>query len=277
MENKVQKTVIATHGSVAAGDGGCAAGRDILITNQYLENKGVRPFKIFRGNPTQPLKEPDSGVISVNDLREDLLLIDDPLEKLPHPTPVSIRGMLYPCGLLVSGWWTRQHQGKIEIPKWNNEIQAWLFHGFHEWGPSWDFTWNFENDEDIKAKPYLIAQLGDGDEANSIPVVIPQEKAKRLYEIFLEEGSKLGMKMAGAEVEIKALLTHRMHFTDQELEKFDLQQADILNFCIWLKEGEAKHKIILKQRSSDIYSGYLWKLIAPQKATEVEKTISLNC
>ena len=270
MEDKHQKVVIATHGGVATGDGGFAAGRNMTV-NQYLQNKGVKPFKIFRGDLSHPIESPASGIINVNDLRADLLLIEDPREKLPHPTPVRIRGTLYPCALLVSGWWTRQQEGKIEVPQWDNEIQAWLFHGFHEWGPSWDFTWNFENTEETKVKSHLIAQLGDGDEANSIPVIIPYEKAKRLHEIFIEKGDGLGIKVGGFEVEIEGLLTHRIHFKDDEFKGFDLQQEDILNYCIWLKEGEASHVIKPLKRNTDIYSGYLWKLIAPQKLVEEKK------
>jgi len=272
MENERPNVTASGPGSVAIGGN---AGP--VTVNNYLQNKGIRPFKIFRGDPSHPLKDPSSGVINVSDLREDLLKIEDPREILPHATPVCIRGTLYPCALLVSGWWTRQQEGKIEVPQWDNDIQAWLFHGFHEWGPSWDFTWNFENTEGTHVKPYLIAQLGDGDEANSIPVIIPREKAKRLHEIFLEKGNRLGIKVGGFEVEIKGLLTHRIHFTDQELESFDLQQEDILNYCIWLKEGEVGHVIKpLLRRDKDIYSGYLWKLIAPQKWIEGKETIPLN-
>ncbi len=279
MEDKHQPGVVATHGGVAAGDGGYAAGHDINIDNSvhnYLASKGIKPFKIFCGDPSHPLKETSSGVMNVSALREDILQIDNPREMLPHPTPVCIQGTLYPCALLVSGWWTRQQAGKIEEPRWDNDIQAWLFHGFHEWGPSWDFTWNFENEEEAQVKPYFLAQLGEGDEANSIPVLIPHEKAKKLHERFLEEGHGLGIKVGGLEVEITGLLTHRIHFKGQELEGFGLQKEDILNFCIWLKEGEAGHKIELKKNNTDIYSGYLWKLIAPQKWVAEKKTLSLN-
>lgn len=275
MDDKHQKNVTATHGGVAAGDGGFAAGGNITV-NQYLKNKGVKPFKVFRGDPSHPIESSDSGVINVSDLREDILLIQDPREKLPNPTPIRIRGTLYPCALLVSGWWARQQAEKIDVPQWDNDIQSWLFHGFHEWGPSWDFTWNFESAEESQVKPYFIAQIGDGDEANSIPVIIPREKAKRLHEVFLEKGNNIGIKMGGFEVEIKGWLTHRIHFTKEELKHFDLPQEDILNFCIWLKEGEAGHVIEPRADMPSIYSGYLWKLIAPQKWIAGKKMIPLN-
>lgn len=271
MENERPNVTASGPGSVAVGG---SAGP--VTVNNYLANKGVKPFMVFRGDPSHPLNEPPSGIIEVSALRKDIAMIEDPREWLPHATPVRIHGTLYPCALLVSGWWVRKQQEQIEVPQWDNDIQAWLFHGFHEWGPSWDFTWDFENMDETKIKPYLIAQLGDGDEANSIPVIIPHEKAKRLHEIFLEKGNNLGIKVGGFEVEIKGLLTHRIHFTGQELESFDLPQEDILNYCIWLKEGEAGHVIKPLSRNTDIYSGYLWKLIAPQKWVEGKKTIPLN-
>lgn len=279
-EGEPKNGIHANNNSVAAGDNGNAAGRDINAINihNYLENKGVKPFKVFRNDPKYPIKDAASGVTTVDNLRADLLLIDDPRKVLPQPAPVTIRGTLYPCALLVSGWWTReQTAANIKIPEWDNDIQSWLFHGFHEWGPSWDYSWNFDDEVIGNLKPYFIAQLGEGDEANSIPVIIPLEKAKKLHEKFLEKGHQLGIKAAGFDVEISGLLTHRIHFSAEELQKIDLQDKDILNFCIWLKADEKKHAITTRmKRGNDMYSGYLWKLIAPQKALQENKMVSIG-
>jgi hypothetical protein len=69
-----------------------------------------------------------------------------------QPKLVQVHGLLYPCALLVSGWWESQLE-KIEGTQWHNGIQEWLFRGFHAWGPSWDFTWDFEQAENAPAVP----------------------------------------------------------------------------------------------------------------------------
>ncbi len=50
----------------------------------------------------------------------------------------------------------------------------------------------------------------------------------------------------------------------------------ILDFCIWLKPGEAKHKISADRGKPDVYSGYLWKCLAPADLVKQGKALELN-
>ena len=115
--------------------------------------------------------------------------------------------------------------------------------------------------------PYFIAQLGDGDEANSLPVIIPLEKAKKLHDEFLAS-------WGGLEVKVKGLLGHRRQFSE-EPSKIELV-GGLLDYCIWLKEGDKNHKITRLINETEIYSGYLWKCLSPKKWLEENKTLSLN-
>lgn len=190
---KVAGSGAAASGSgVAAGKKGIAAGRDVKIykitqVKSYMTDKGPLAYKGM-GNPAQAWESALAGEMGVTDLRE--MLLNDPVrreELKRQPRTVSVRGLLYPSALLVSGWWESRMQ-KIEGAKWHNGLQEWLFSGFHSWGPSWDFTWDFERPENQANKPAFVAQLGEGDEANSIPVIIPADKAEKLTEKFLERG-----------------------------------------------------------------------------------------
>lgn len=291
MENEHQETpssiqvdssgAAAASGGVAAGAAGYAAGRDIHNTQIYLISRGVMPHMPFMGDPSQPWDLIPEGPIEVNELRKMLLQVD-PIGKLPKPKLIKeVKGTLYPCALLSSGWWERQEEGKAFEPEWNDGVQAWLFHGFHEWGPSWNFTWDFESLEKDKVKPYFIAQLGDGDESNSITVIIPHEKAKKLHEEFRQRGGELRLTVSGLDVEVTGLLCHRPQFL--KAAGLSLAEAaslglrlDILDYCIWLKEGETGHKISLRRNETKIYSGYLWKCVAPKNWFDENKSLGLN-
>ena len=182
-----------------------------------------------------------------------------------------MKGLLYPCALLVSGWWESRMQ-KSE-GTWHNGIQEWLFSGFHSWGPSWDFTWDFEHPENEAGKPSFVAQLGDGDEANSIPVIIPADKAKKLSEKFQERGHEIGTGVSGLIATVTGVLCHRSHCP--EADRLGLV-GGILDFCIWLNPGEDKHKISPDRGKPDLYSGYLWKCLAPSEWVKEGKVLNLN-
>jgi hypothetical protein len=70
--------------------------------------------------------------------------------KLRRPIDIKVRGTLFPCALLSSGWWERRKESKVRRLQWRDGLQEWLFHGFDLWGPSWDFTWG----EGSEARPY---------------------------------------------------------------------------------------------------------------------------
>ncbi|MFZ5863140.1 MAG: hypothetical protein ACOYXR_09915 [Nitrospirota bacterium] len=98
----------------AANAGGIAAGGNATINNYhykttqvrgYMRDKGPLAYKGM-GNPVHSWDTALKGEIAVSDLRE--LLLNDSVqhETLIHqPKRVSVKGLLYPSALLVSGWW----------------------------------------------------------------------------------------------------------------------------------------------------------------------------
>lgn len=268
----------ASAGGIAAGEKGIAAGGNVTINYKitqvrgYMRDKGPLAYKGM-GNPAQSWDLALDGEIEVSDLRE--MLLNDPVQRerlKQQPRMVSVKGLLYPCALLVSGWWESRMQ-KSEGTQWRNGIQEWLFSGFHSWGPSWDFAWDFEHPENEGNKPSFVAQLGDGDEANSIPVIIPADKAEKLSEKFQERGHEIKIGVSGVIATVNGVLCHRSHCP--EAERLGLV-GGILDFCIWLKPGEDKHKICPDRNKPDIYSGYLWKCLAPSEWVKEGNALELN-
>jgi hypothetical protein len=176
--------------------------------------------------------------------------------QLKSSVKITIDGTLFPCALLSSGWWDKHAEAKTRQIKWRDELQHWLFYGFDEWGPSWDFTWDFEQESKGGKRPYFIAQLGDGDEANSIPVLLSASKARRLREEFRNN-------WGGMEAKVTGVLGHRKHFANvvaaEALELF----GGLLDYCLYLDEDKKEHKVEPKGDDTSIYSGYLWKCVAP--------------
>jgi hypothetical protein len=131
-------------------------------------------------------------------------------------------------------------------------------HGFDLWGPSWDFTWDFEHTDQGGKRPYFIAQIGEGDEANSLPVLLPGEKANRLKE-------RLGGTWGGVEAQVSGVLGHRKHF-EQYVDAKTLELfGGLLDYCLWLDAGKKTHVITMHPERTEIYSGYLWKCVAPKE------------
>ena len=275
----------AASGGVAAGQGGYAAGRDNVINinngaypvfdiRSYLRDKG--PLAAHgMGNPTHFWDAVLEGTIEVEKLRETLLSAPAEYVAALKDQParfVSVEGFLYPCGLLVSGWW-ESHFQKFEGLEKLNGVQAWLFNGFHAWGPSFDFSWDFENPVDDGSRPSFIAQLGSGDEANSIPVLIPAEKARKLRDVFQERGRDIKLDVSPLAVTVEGILCHRSQCPEAALLG---KVGGILDYCIWLKEGESSHKICVERKRVDIYSGYLWKCVAPKNLLARGKPLELH-
>jgi hypothetical protein len=272
----------AQRGGVAAGAGGVAAGGSVTIETfqviaesslgRYLGEKGPQAYRGM-GNPGDDWDLALNGEIEVSDLRT--MVLNDPVarEKLKEKArTVSVIGVLYPCALLVSGWWESRMQ-KVESATWFNGIQKWLFNGFHSWGPSWDFTWELELADTDPTNPSFVAQLGSGDEANSIPVIIPADKVKKLVEKFKERGEAIGVQVGGLKTTVTGVLCHRSQCP--EAAPLGLV-GGILDFCIWLKPGEAKHKIKPHKSMPDLYSAYLWKCLAPSDCVKEGKALELS-
>ncbi|MBI3804967.1 MAG: hypothetical protein HY282_14525 [Nitrospirae bacterium] len=213
-------------------------------------------------DPSRPWDLSFHGVEEISTLRKKLLHI----EALKDPSFITVRGTLYPCALLSSGWWERESRAISSELEWKDRLQKWLFIGFDLWGPSWDFSWDFDT-QTGGSRSHFIAQIGEGDEANSLPVIIPCEKAKKLREKF-KEG------WGGVEVNVRGLLGHRHQFA-KEPGPLGLV-GGLLDYCLWLNEEDKEHKITLLADKTEIYSGYLWKCMVPKKWFEANKSLCLS-
>jgi hypothetical protein len=221
----------------------------------YMVARGPAAHRAFTGKPDGPWDGSLRGSETIQDLRAKLL--NHPVE-LPKPVEIKLRGTLFPCALLSSGWWEKQqNRAKVQRMKWRDGLQEWLFTGFDQWGPSWDFTWDFDNWAKSREHRHFIAQLGDGDEANSIPVLLPPSKAKRLQDVFRS-------RWGGAEAEISGVLGHRKHFAKYVDEEALALFGGLLDYCLWLDEDNKKHVIAVSAAQTESYSGYLWKCVVPK-------------
>lgn len=210
----------------------------------------------YQDSPAEPWDMAHGTRIDVLHLREKLQE-----KKLARPVWLTVTGTLFPCALLAAGWWDRVGKKSPRRPPWRNRLQQWLFYGFDQWGPSWDFSWNLDLSGWKPENGLYVAQLGDSDEADSIPVVVPREKAVKLRDEFLEQGGSIGASVSG-------LVGHREHFiekyavTGRQAEELRMA-GGLLDYCIWIIEDEPKH-FIDPGYAPDLYSGYLWKCVAPK-------------
>ena len=234
------------------------AGRDLRIEQNsyyYMISRGPFAHRDFLNRPGGAWGEPITGRETVENLRAKLIVSQVHLDK---PQPIRVTGSLFPCALLSSGWWDQDGRSDIRKLHWHNEIQEWLFHGFDLWGPSWDFSWDFDHWESSRKRPHFVAQLGAGDEANSIPVLVPGGSARRLQD-HIDAKSRWG----GVEAEIVAVLGHREHFREHIDEDAIELFGGLLDYCLWIDESNPKHGIYPLGRRTDVYSGYLWRCVAP--------------
>jgi hypothetical protein len=222
----------------------------------------VDPYRAFTQRPDEPWDLTIRGTEHISDLR--LKLLNSP--HLDRAAMITVRGTLFPCALLSSGWWERHGKAQQVRIRWRDDLQEWLFNGFDLWAPSWDFSWA-QNPGGGSSRPFCIAQLGGGDEADSIPVVIPREKARKL-QARLQEG------WGGVEANVTGLLGHRRQFCTEchGLELF----GGLLDFCLWLNDDDKFHKISLLGEETELYSGYLWKCLAPADWLKTGRHLNLN-
>jgi hypothetical protein len=189
--------------------------------------------------------------------------------KLPKPIRITVRGTLFPCALLTSGWWER-HVGETKAGEdWDDKVQQWLFNGFDLWAPSWDFTWAIEAARTGDAPTRFVAQLGTGDEADSLPVFLAPELARRLAPHF-------SAGWGGIEAEVSGLLGHRSHFKRRYKEADSF--GGLLDFCLWVDDDPPRHRVEIPKGNpaTTLYSGYVWKCVAPQEKWLHHRPLSLR-
>jgi hypothetical protein len=226
--------------------------RHELDVRSYLVSRGPVPYRAFMRRPRRPWSKP-GAIETLSTLKQKLLTLDT----IPrNPVEMRVTGTLFPSAVLTSGKWVDTREREIARFKWRDGLQKWLFSGFELWAPSWDFTWDFDRWNRSKTRRYFIAQLANGDEADSIPVVLPGSKATALLEQFFTN-------RGGFEAEVNGILGHRSHFLNQAAGESDpwVGYGNLLDYCLWLDEDQPKHKISPVSRPSELYSAYLWKCI----------------
>jgi hypothetical protein len=247
----------------AARDGEAKPNEGVPTADQYLVQRATQ----YRDFGHEPLINPDltiSGNERVDRLRFKLMNGAE----VKRPMRITVRGTLFPCALLTSGWWER-HLGENQVwDGWRTKIQHWLFNGFDLWAPSWDFTWAIEASGSEQAPTRFVAQLGSGDEADSLPVFFSPELAARLAGHF-----KFGW--GGIEANVTGLLGHRKHF------KKHYKEADcfggLLDFCLWVDGGARGHAVeLVRGGNTTLYSGYVWKCVAPLDTWEHHRPLHLS-
>lgn len=235
----------------------------------YFEEK-LGHIKDFLIEPPEEFNASPEHQGTVKELREALKKRD----KLVDPALIKVRGTLFPAALLTSGWWERTQSQGFDI-KWRNTLQRWLFDGFDQWAPSWDISWDLEGREQ-DVKPYYIAQLAGGDEADSLAVVFGPKRAKQWRDKFIKSWTKT--RWCGFEVEVTGVLGHKRQAKKElrgieTLEGFSPRQAN--DYCIWLKDDDNRHDIV-EVGDTELYSGYLWKCFVPRQWVEERDSIGLG-
>ena len=198
---------------------------------------------------------------TIKDLREKL----KDSERFEEPVLIKVRGTLFPAALLTAGWWERKRERALVIP-WKNPLQRWLFDGFDLWAPSWDVCWGAV-DPKQPSQPYYIAQLTEGDEADSLPVILGPDRAKRLADEFRDS-------WGGFEVTLVGMLGHRYQF-EGRVPPMNLKR-DPLDYYISIEDDNKQHTITRLTTTTDLYSGYLWKLLAPEEWVRGQEVLGLD-
>lgn len=226
------------------------AGHDFNYTavQNVLVLRGPHTYQDFLNGLFDSGDVVEQTTTDVETLRKRLLR----LACLRQPIEVKVTGTLFPAALLAAGWWERCQQVMPHHVDWRDDLQKWLFYGFDLWAPSWDFTWETLGDGRIS---HVIAQLGSGDEADSIPVFIPNEKATGLR-AFLKDG------WGGIEAEVTGFLGHRRHFVARHAGVEMV--GGMLDYCLWIEDDRDEHGIAALHRRTEVYSGYLWKCVIPK-------------
>jgi hypothetical protein len=217
----------------------------------------------------RPFAEAIEGTVSVEKLKENLRQLGRQGDHLPAPKLLTVHGTFFPCVLLTTGWWERQGNRVGGGAVFRDQVQEWLFRGFDLWAPSWDVSLAAEAESGASA--HILGQLGSGDEAESIPVLIPRAKA-RVARGLLGDAPVMAASVTG-------LLKHVSHLTASELEALesgsgrstDEASADdepSSEYCLVLDDEERLHGIGRLGDQADLYSGYLWQCWGPRASLD---------
>ncbi|WP_159351501.1 hypothetical protein [Roseomonas harenae] len=218
----------------------------------------VGHLKDFPGhNPAKVDREQD-GTQPVGELRRKIAKQRPPNEAVL----VSLQGVFFPALLLRSGWWERQQgQALAETIVWQDQLQHWLFSGFERWGPSWDV-----NPSTNQSEQYLFGQLGEGDEADSLAVIISPSKSGAIRQRLQQDAQAFN-------VNAKGFLCHRKNLPDADLRRLTGRWGKSFNYCLLISSCEKDHFIEPRVLSAaDMYSGYLWQCWMPEECAKVDRS-----
>ncbi len=216
-------------------------------------------YQTLRDYPGDPSSAP-TDTLSVGELRQ---YISNGAAQLGDT--ITLPCMFYPALLLRRGWW--QNQSHLKIPPLRDPIQRWLTHGMFEWAPSWEFPRAGAD----HVPEILPAQAGDedSDEGDSIAVLIV---GQRVVEDALRETHRqvdtfgriaFWAKVTGRLMQIKDLAS------EPGLPAPALA-LDPSSYVILVHAADPRHGVGPDSRfdgdpAYPIYSGYLWKCVAPER------------
>jgi TIR domain len=78
----------------------------------YMVARGPAAHRAFTGQPNGPWDSSILGSETIDDLRTKLL--HKPVQ-LAKPVQIKVKGTLFPCALLSSGWWEKRKSAKVII------------------------------------------------------------------------------------------------------------------------------------------------------------------
>lgn len=179
----------------------------------------------------------------------------------PTPAPVTVTGTFLPCLLLFKGWW-EQSASAASVALGQGGVQDWLFTGFSQWAPSWDVS---TTAVDGPEEP-LVGQLGSGDEADSLTVVVMGRHARKLREDIQNYGMLFQASVSG-------VVHHRSELAPEEVGGLG-PLGDTFEYC--LKVDDDAPGIERQDTAGGIYSGYLWQCLVPEKLLRTDRPPSLG-
>jgi len=173
---------------------------------------------------------------------------------------LTVEGVFFPAVLLYTGWWERQRPKKFaEEIIWKDDrldqLKCWLFSGFKQWGPSCDF-----NPAGGLGEQYVLGQIGEMDEADSVLLIVAGCKAEDLR-------AQLASGAHAFNVQARGFLQHCRDLTDRELRDRIKAWGKLFNYCLFVSANEPAHFAIPRGRPG-LYSGYLWQCWLPAGLAE---------
>jgi hypothetical protein len=170
------------------------------------------------------------------------------------PEQFDIEGMFFPAVLLCSGWWERRYGRTLaDTTRWTDNLQHWLFSGFERWGPSLDV-----NPAGEQRNHYLLGQIGRGDEADSLLIIIAAAKAQTVQERLMRSVQAFRIRATG-------LLCHRNHIPDAAVRRHVAAWGASFDYCLLVSAENKEHSIHPLPDALEMYSGYLWQCWLPRE------------